>query len=282
MNHNPNRVYGFTTFIDKAQNAIDYATKNNLKHIEINFSKKQTPLKAFTNDIINSIKISANKNNIDLSFHLPFTENISDVIPMVRRNSIKRLSKYIEVAGKFNAKSITVHPGIFYWFPIENLNRTKALNRLVKGLKQILEVCETSNVKIVLENLVPIPEGNEFYFLGDNIADLKYIFDHINSKYLGFCLDTGHANMGEGAENYIEALGNKLSTIHYHDNLGSEDNHMIISEGSINWETVCQKLIDIDYKGPIISECRDILPHEAAKIFEQKFNGAQAAITTHQ
>jgi sugar phosphate isomerase/epimerase len=88
--------------------------------------------------------------------------------------------------------------------------------------------------------------------------------------------------MGEGAENYIELLGEKLSTIHYHDNLGQKDDHLVIGEGNINWEIVCKKLLEIDYTGPIVSECRNIQPHESAIIFEQKFNLANASIELPQ
>lgn len=282
MNFKPQRNYGFTTFVDDVPDAIKYAGENDLKHVEINFSKQKTPLTALNDESIDTILKLADKEQVSLSFHIPFTENISDIIPFIRGKSIERLSAFIKVAGRLNAKSITVHPGIFYWFPIAKIKRTQALNRLVKGLKQMLEVCETSNVKIVLENLVQIPEGSEFYFLGDNIDDFKFIFEQIDSDYLGFCLDTGHANIGEGTHKYIIELANKLSAIHYHDNKGTKDNHLIIGDGNINWELVCRELTAINYNGPIISECRDIKPHKAAQLFEEKFNNVQAAIKPRQ
>ncbi len=269
--------YGFTTFVGNIFDSIEYASKNNLTNIEINFSKQRSPVSELVNGQIKKVTKLAGDAGISISFHIPFTENISDNIPFVRWKSIKRLVSFIEVAGKLGANSITIHPGIFYWFPYANVKRTKALKRLVVALEKVLESCKLHNVIIALENLVPIPEGNEFYFLGDNIDDFKFIFDEIDSEYLGFCLDTGHANMAEGADKYIEELGEKLSTIHYHDNLGTNDNHLIIGEGSINWPLICERLNEINYKGPLISECRNIKPHEAARLFENQFNKVMTA-----
>lgn len=263
--------YGFTTFVDKTIEAIEYAHKNELKYLEINFSKQQSPITSLTDEQILLIKSKAEEYGVRLSFHIPFTENISDIIFLVRKKSINTLKSFIKVAGKLNAKSITVHPGIFYWFPVEKVMREKSLKRFVKALKEILITCEEENVKIALENLVPIPQGSEFFFLGDNINDFEYIFENIRSGYLGICLDTGHANIAEGVETYIEELGEYLSSVHFHDNLGSNDNHMIVGEGNINWGMVCQKLIEINYKGPLISECRNIEPLKAAHLLEEKF-----------
>jgi sugar phosphate isomerase/epimerase len=274
--------YGFTTFFENTLESIDFAAKHSLKHVEINFTKQQTPDNAFTLEQVKKIKEIALSLNITLSYHIPFTENISDIIPPLRINSVKRLTSYIVSAGRMNAVSITVHPGIFYWFPISNFKRKKALNRLVTALNKLIPVCEESNVNIVLENLVPIPHGNDFYFLGDNIEDFEYIFENIQSEKIGFCLDTGHANMAEGADKYIERLSSKLYSIHYHDNMGTNDNHMVIGEGNIDWEAICKSLIAINYSGPIISECRNIQPHLAAKKFEEIYSNLYKTIKTHQ
>ncbi|MBU1100422.1 MAG: sugar phosphate isomerase/epimerase [Bacteroidetes bacterium] len=264
--------YGFTDFVDNTIEAIEYAHSNGLRFLEINFSKKKSPVSALSDEQIILIKNRAFELGITLSFHIPFTENISDIVPFGRNKSIKTLRSFIRVAGKLNANSITIHPGIFYWFPVEKVMREKSLVRLVKGLKELLITCSEENVKIALENLVPIPQGSEFFFLGDNVDDFKFIFKNIQSEFLGLCLDTGHANMAEGVETYIKELGDHILTLHFHDNLKVNDNHMVIGEGNINWELVCERLTELKYTGPLISECRDIEPHKAAQLFEEKFH----------
>ena len=56
--------------------------------------------------------------------------------------------------------------------------------------------------------------------------------DIINEKYgaevLGFCFDTGHANLvGIDFENFITMLGDRLKVLHIHDNDGISDLHQI-------------------------------------------------------
>ena len=56
--------------------------------------------------------------------------------------------------------------------------------------------------------------------------------DRINQQYgaevLGFCLDTGHANLvGLNFEDFIARLGKRLKVLHIHDNDGIGDLHQI-------------------------------------------------------
>ncbi len=56
--------------------------------------------------------------------------------------------------------------------------------------------------------------------------------DEMNERFggevLGFCFDTGHANLvGIDFEDFIAALGHRLKVLHIHDNDGCEDLHQI-------------------------------------------------------
>ena len=56
--------------------------------------------------------------------------------------------------------------------------------------------------------------------------------DRVNEKHgaevLGFCFDTGHANLiGIDMEDFITTLGNRLKVLHIHDNDGTGDLHQI-------------------------------------------------------
>ena len=77
-----------------------------------------------------------------------------------------------------------------------NLSRDDlSINTFTKDrISKLRAQSEKYKVILALENVVPIPAGSEYYLLGDSIEDLKYIYSHIDSDYLKFCLDTGHAN----------------------------------------------------------------------------------------
>ncbi|KAA3610291.1 MAG: sugar phosphate isomerase/epimerase [Calditrichaeota bacterium] len=265
------RKYGLNVNNHNPENLFEYAASSGLKHIEINLSSEKFGLKTFTKDKISKLKNLSDEHNIQLSFHIPYYTNISDILIHLRRSSIKYLSKSIQLASELKSTHVTLHLGNFYWFPVEKWERRKALLRFIKSLVKILKLCEEKGVVIALENVVPIPSGSEYYLLGDNIDDFEYIFSNVESEYLKFCLDTGHANMAEGVIEYINNFHEKLSCIHYHDNNGFNDEHLAIGEGKVPWQELASKLEDINFTGPIISECRGIKAHESALLFENYF-----------
>lgn len=265
------RKYGLNVYKDNPESVLNYAVSKGLNHIEINLSDEKLTLNTFTNERIKTLKTLAEKNNVQLSFHIPYYTNISDVLFHLRRASIKYLLKSIRIAGRLGATHITLHLGSFYWFPVEKWERKKALQRFVKSLNKVLKLCEEQGVVIALENVVPIPAGSEYYLLGDNIEDFKYIFSVYDSDYLKFCLDTGHAQMAEGVIAYINNFRDRLCSIHYHDNNGFNDAHLAIGNGKVPWQKLAAKLEEIEFNGPLISECRNIEAHKSAQIFEHYF-----------
>ncbi|MCP5062530.1 MAG: sugar phosphate isomerase/epimerase [Ignavibacteriae bacterium] len=271
MNNKFKIKYGFNVNNQKPEDQFEYASSNGLHHIEINLSRNKLSDKIFNSEEINKLKDLSKAHNVRVSFHIPYYLNIAEILLPLRKTNINYLLKCIQVASELKATHLTLHVGNFYWFPVEPWMRKKALNRFVKSLRKILKVCEEKNVIIALENVVPIPNGSEYYLLGDNVEDFKYIFSRLDSKYLKFCLDTGHANMGEGVIEYINNFHDKLCCIHYHDNNGFNDDHLPIGKGKVPWEDLAEELINIKYQGPIISECRNIEAHESAILFDKYF-----------
>lgn len=266
-----NYKFGFNVFNQPPEDFFEYAHDNNLKHIEINLTQNHSSLESFNSKRIRKLNRLSDRYKVKLSIHLPYTVNIADIIGTIRNSNVTYLKECIALAKKIKATHITSHLGNFYWFPSEKGMRRKALQRYIKNLHKVLEDCEESKINIALENVVAIPHGSDFYLLGDSIEDFKYIYSNTDSKYLKFCLDTGHANMGEGATEYIKNFSEKLVCVHYHDNTGNNDEHLPVGEGSIPWQDVAKHLGNIKYRGPLISECRNIEPHKAAELFLKYF-----------
>lgn len=278
MGYSTKRKYGFNVFNQPPENFYEYAEQNDLRHIEINLSQNHSSLESFDSARIKNLRSNAEKHNVTLSIHLPFKVNIGDIIRVIRNENVSYLKKCIELANEIGTTHITVHIGNFYWFPVEKVMRKKALDRFIKHLKRILELSEKKNVTIALENVVPIPHGSEFYLLGDNIEDFNFIFNAVNSEHLKFCLDTGHANIGEGVLPYLNNFSDRLISVHYHDNFGNNDEHLPIGTGSVPWSSVADELTKLNYCGPLISECRNIKPHEAAQKLETYFENVESKI----
>ncbi len=271
MSQNFFKKYGFNIFNQSLEERFKYAATQGMNHIEINLSRDKFKTDIFNGERFKQLKNFAESNKIELSIHIPYYINISDILLYSRKFSVKYLTEAIWVASELKATHITLHLGSFFWFPFEQWERKKALNRFIKSLSRMIKTCEEKKVIIALENVVPIPAGSEYYLLGDNIEDFSFVFSNIQSDYLKFCLDTGHANMAEGVFKYIENFKDKLHCMHIHDNNGTNDEHLPVGAGSVPWAELANELKKIDFRGPVISECRNVSAHEAVGLFEQYF-----------
>lgn len=96
--------------------------------------------------------------------------------------------------------------------------------------------------------------------------------DAVNEKYgakiLGFCFDTGHANLvGIDFERFIVALGDRLKVLHIHDNDGTGDLHQIPftftrsreNKASTDWEGFIRGLKRIRFNGVLSFETAPVL-----------------------
>lgn len=96
--------------------------------------------------------------------------------------------------------------------------------------------------------------------------------DRMNDKYhaqvLGFCFDTGHANLvGIDFESFITALDYRLKVLHIHDNDGIADLHQIPftftktreNMPSTDWEGFINGLRNIHYSGTLSFETAPVL-----------------------
>lgn len=96
--------------------------------------------------------------------------------------------------------------------------------------------------------------------------------DRINEKYhaevLGFCFDTGHANLvGIDFERFITVLRDRLKVLHIHDNDGIGDLHQIPftfaknreNKSSTDWEGFVRGLKNIGFQGALSFETAPVL-----------------------
>ena len=98
------------------------------------------------------------------------------------------------------------------------------------------------------------------------------MIDQMNEKFgseiLGFCFDTGHANLiGVDFENFITTLGKRLKVLHIHDNDGISDLHQIPfsftrnreNKSSTDWDGFIRGLRNIRFDGVLSFETAPVL-----------------------
>jgi sugar phosphate isomerase/epimerase len=106
--------------------------------------------------------------------------------------------------------------------------------------------------------------------------------DKYGAEVLGFCFDTGHANLvGLDFEDFITTLGSRLKVLHIHDNDGISDLHQIPftftktreNTSSTDWEGFIRGLKAINFDGvlsfetaPVLTAFPDELKEEALRM----------------
>ena len=102
-------------------------------------------------------------------------------------------------------------------------------------------------------------------------------FLEITHLDLGFCFDTGHANMNEGAPEAFQILRDRIRSTHVHDNDGVHDAHLfpyLKPGGTIDWRRMMELLRVRQEYYPLLLELKEDSemgpPLEAIRrIFEQ-------------
>ena len=82
---------------------------------------------------------------------------------------------------------------------------------------------------------------------------VSLIIDTLNQMHgphFAACIDTGHAVVAQkDPEEMIRILGHRIKVLHIQDNLGVRDEHLIPTEGKIDWKAVAIALGDVGYRG---------------------------------
>jgi len=148
---------------------------------------------------------------------------------------------------------------------------------LVDRYKNDIKICKQNNISLVIMHLTSkdkAPMYNEIGLrrikeivdyarqLDVNIAFentkikgyLEYIFENIDNDNVGLCYDAGHCHAHFNDEFNYQIFKNRIFAVHLHDNDGSDDQHLLPLDGTINWEDVVSKLKKCNYGGPVTLE----------------------------
>ena len=195
------------------------------------------------------------ENNIMLEnvvCHAPYIVNLANNIDPEKYEFAKKfLRQEIERCMQLGVRKIVLHPG-----SATKLNRTDALNNIIKGLNSILY--PDDNIMILLETMAG--KGTE---LGINLEELKYIIENIKLKEkIGVCLDTCHLsdsgiNINE-FDKYLDEFDkqigiDKIGCVHLNDSKNPigvrKDRHENLGYGTIGFDT----LINVAYNARLES-----------------------------
>lgn len=155
---------------------------------------------------------------------------------------LKASIRVIEICGELGIKNTVYHGGM-----LRDIGKEEWFEKNLVFVKLLLPYLEKHNVNLLIENNTKANLWGIYY--PNSGKDLREFVDYVNHKNFGACWDTGHANC-EGAQyDEILALGDKLWALHYNDNRGTADEHVLPYFGTMNNDEVLSALKEINYKG---------------------------------
>lgn len=190
------------------------------------------------------------KAELNTTIHAPFSDLVigaSDI--KLRQVAIERIKFAIDFAVIFEARSVVLHSGFDSW----HHEKESWLERTINSMEELVGYASASEMPLMLENVYePDPEIH------------REIFNRIESPFLGFCLDAGHATVFSKTApiDWLKGVGDRLGHMHIHDNMGKQDDHLPPGSGVIEFDTIFS-WVSNHRKQPILT----VEPHKEEFVF---------------
>ncbi|MFQ5866848.1 MAG: sugar phosphate isomerase/epimerase family protein [bacterium] len=184
-----------------------------------------------------------------VSLHAPFSEelDISRLEEERRDFAVSEIEKAIDVLGFLGGNILVFHPSTAPSHFENLIQKMYRLSQAKKSISEILKYCQDNPIKLALENQLPD------ILCGYSVDLLRLIWE-INSRKVGICLDTSHANLSENVSDVVKKFKDWIISLHISDNFGTSDDHNIPGKGNINWQIFVQTLKLVEYKGVFMLE----------------------------
>lgn len=193
------------------------------------------------------LKETAQSFGIQYSLHAPFADiNIASPSKIMLNASMKRLKQSMAFANELDAKVWVFHPGaktgIGQFYPGADWKQN------IESVKALYKSSEEYGLNIALENLPA-----KYYFFMSKPEEFARFYKETNLP-VGIVMDIGHANLEGHIEGFFSLLDDKIIHIHASDNDGSDDQHLGIGYGKIDYNWVSQTLKKTGYDKSVIIE----------------------------
>lgn len=193
-------------------------------------------------DLLQTVELTPLVHGSYIDVNLACTSNL------LRRSAVKRIIKCVKIAYLLDAEYVTLHLGYLHgdYLP-KRLDIARRLAR--ESLVSILNAAREHQVKICIEN----KEKKRARHLMTNPLEIMTFINSLNDYHevLYVTFDVGHANTWKcDLKTFFNVIKDKVRVVHLHDNHGTEDEHLAIGDGLIDFDTL------IPY---IISKCHDII-----------------------
>ena len=177
-----------------------------------------------------------------ITMHGPFWDLCPGSLdPLIRQTSLHRLRQLFDFMEPFDPVQVVCHTG---YDPRHHIShRSVWVEHSLAIWEPLVLEAERRKIPLLLENVWEEDPGLH--------AEL---FEHIDSPYLGFCLDVGHQHTFSTTPlvTWLHALSDRLQEIHLHDNDGTRDAHLPVGRGSVKFKLLFDFLAE-NGKNPLLT-----------------------------
>ncbi len=182
-------------------------------------------------DFFKPHKEAAKSNGIRIhQMHMPYPNFIPDAAQEINDYLVREMApKSMKLCHYFDCKYIVIH-GLkvkrFYGSEEAEWEKTEEF------IDTIAPFAKEMGITICVENIYNSAGNHIVEGPCCNASKAVERIDRINERYhaevLGFCFDTGHANLvGIDFESFLYTLGERVKVLHIHDNDGMADLHQV-------------------------------------------------------
>jgi len=184
---------------------------------------------------------------LELTVHAPFNNlNIASLNRGILEESVRQIIATVNFCKDIGAQVVVIHNGEYLIDQAigDGFQQAKMVQWQLnlESLKRICSCAEKAGVMVCLENCNFVSNKIE-----RSLDDLLQIKNEVNSPNLKFTLDIGHSRLAEGVENAVQKLGSDIRHIHFTDNMGKSDDHLIIGEGNFDYSGILDFIRNFPY-----------------------------------
>lgn len=145
--------------------------------------------------------------------------------------AMDEIKRALETAEHVPLRNLVVHLGeqTDGWSP-------RTIEYALTALEHLGAFGRPLGVRLLVENLL-----NE----ATTPERLITILEMGHLKNVGVCLDVGHAHVNGGVRQAIATLGERIASVHVHDNHGMRDEHLWPGDGTIDWAQTARALQEL-------------------------------------
>src|SRR5687768_15757770 len=230
----------------KLEDAIEWAAKNGLKHIDIQLDTGENALPKFDTKRCNTVRKMLDKHGLQLGLHTNSAVNVAEYSPLVSDAVTEYLKTYVNIVPKLGASWTEMHAG--YHFTKDKKARMEAGK---ERLKRIVAHAEKKKVLVLLENLNKEPDDAEVHYLAHTVEEWQYYWD-IKSPSFKLCFTANHAHLvPEGIEGFVAALDfRRVGEVRLADTWrNGHEVHLKPGDGDLNFGAMFKAIEGAGYKG---------------------------------